>query len=80
MQLREINVATQPIKSKDLCKETIVARIEEMNATYDEKKKNSEMISQKIKSENGVVNAVRLIEMTMQIKSLIKEIDSSIED
>ena len=66
MQLQEINVATQPIKSKDLCEETIVARIEEMNATYDEKKKNSEMISQKIKSENGVVNAVRLIEMTMQ--------------
>ena len=66
MQLREINVATQPIKSKDLCEETSVARIEEMNATYDEKKKNSEMISQKIKSENGVVNAVRLIEMTMQ--------------
>ncbi len=66
MQLREINVATQPIKSKDLCEETIVARIEEMNATYDEKKKNSEMISQRIKSENGVVNAVRLIEMTMQ--------------
>lgn len=66
MQLQEINVATQPLKSKDLSEETIVARIEEMNATYDEKKKNAEMISQKIKSENGVANAVRLIEMAMQ--------------
>lgn len=66
MQLQEINVATQPLKSKDLSEETIVARIEEMNTTYDEKKKNAEMISQKIKSENGVANAVRLIEMAMQ--------------
>lgn len=66
MQLRDINVATKPLKSKDLSEETIVACIEEMNETYDKKKKNVEMISQKIKSENGVANAVRLIEATMQ--------------
>ena len=35
--------------------------IEEMNRTYDEKKKNATNISGKIKEENGVVEAVRLI-------------------
>lgn len=65
MQLSDINVATKPLKSKDLSEETVVAYIKEMNETYDEKKKNAEMISQKIKSENGVENAVRLIEMVM---------------
>lgn len=66
VQLSDINVATKPLKSKDLSEETVVVYIKEMNETYDEKKKNAEMISKKIKSENGVVNAVRLIEMVMQ--------------
>lgn len=66
VQLSDINVATKPLKSKDLSEETVVVYIKEMNDTYDEKKKNAEMISKKIKSENGVVNAVRLIEMAMQ--------------
>lgn len=66
MQLSDINVATKPIKSKDLCEQSIIGAIEEMKYTYDEKKKNAEMISQKIQSENGVANAVRLVEMAMQ--------------
>jgi len=66
MQLSAANVATKPLKSKELSEETIVARIEEMNAAYAEKKKNAEMLSQKIRSENGVANAVRLIEAAMQ--------------
>ena len=67
MQLSDINVATKPLKSKDLCEQSIINAIEEMKDTFDEKKKNAEIISQKIKSENGVQEAVRLIEATMQV-------------
>lgn len=66
MQLCDINVATKPLKSKDLSEQSIITLIEEMNETYNDKKKNAEMISQKIKSENGVANAVRLIEMVIE--------------
>lgn len=66
MQLYDINVATKPLKSKDLSEQSIIKLIEEMNETYNDKKKNAEMISQKIKSENGVANAVRLIEMVIE--------------
>ena len=38
----------------------------EMKSPYDEKKKNAETISDKIKSEGGVKEAVRLIENVMQ--------------
>lgn len=69
MQLCDINVATKPLKSKDLSEQSIITLIEEMNETYNEKKKNVEMISQKIKSENGVANAVRLIEMVIESES-----------
>lgn len=65
MQLSDINVSTKPLKSKDLSEETIITYIEDMNKTYDEKKKNAEMISQKIQSENGVAYAVELIESVM---------------
>lgn len=37
-----------------------------MKRTYDEKKKNAMAISEKIKSENGVAEAVRLIEKVMK--------------
>lgn len=37
-----------------------------MNRTYDEKKKNTTNISEKIKEENGVVEAVRLIREVME--------------
>ena len=66
MQLSAANVATKPLKSKDLSEETIVAFIEEMQATYAEKKENAELLSQKINAENGLANAVRLIEQAMQ--------------
>jgi len=59
MQLSDINVSTKPLKSKDLSEQSIIGAIEEMKYTYEEKKKNAEMISQKIQSENGVANAVR---------------------
>ena len=60
-QLSDINVATKPLKSKDLDEETIIACINDMNSTYAEKKKNAEEISRKIQSENGVAYAVKLI-------------------
>ena len=66
MQLSDINVSTKPLNSKDLSEQSIIGAIEEMKNTYEEKKKNAEMISQKIQSENGVANAVRLIETAMQ--------------
>ena len=60
-QLNNVNVATKPLKAKDLSEEMIIARINEMNEGYDEMKKNAKMISEKIKTEGGVVEAVRLI-------------------
>lgn len=65
-QLYDINVATKPIKSKDLSEQTVIAAIEEMQATYDEKKKNAMSISEKIKGENGAAEAVRLIKEVME--------------
>ena len=66
MQLEKKNVATKPIKAKDLCEQTITAAIEEMNITYADKMHNAESISEKIATENGVVEAVRLIESVMK--------------
>jgi len=60
-QLSDINVATQPIKSRELTEDNIIQAIEEMNRTYDEKKIQAIEISQKIKEENGLAEAVRLI-------------------
>ena len=61
MQLNNVNVATKPLKAKDLSEETIIAKIKEMHDSYDEMKKNAEMISERIKTEGGVGEAVRLI-------------------
>lgn len=38
-----------------------------MKSTYEEKKRNAESISAKIKEEGGVDNAVRLIEKAMNM-------------
>lgn len=54
MQLSDINVAIKPLKSKNLNEQSIINFINEMKNTYDKKKGNAEMISKKIKSENGV--------------------------
>jgi len=66
MQLADKNVATKPLKSKDLSEQTIIAAIEEMNNTYAEKKQNAIDISEKIKEEDGVAEAVRLIRKVMR--------------
>ncbi len=61
MQLEKIDVATKHIKSADLSESAIISAIEEMNRTYDTKKKNAEAISEKVRKENGVKEAVDLI-------------------
>ena len=65
MQLYEINVATKPLKSKDLSESSIYEAILDMQSNFEEKKKNAELISAKIKEEGGVEEAVRLIEKVM---------------
>ena len=61
MQLEKKDVAVKPIKAKDLSEETITAAIKEMNSTYAVKKRNAESISEKISTEHGLDEAVRLI-------------------
>ena len=61
MQLEKKDVAVKPVKAKDLSEQKIVTTIEEMNSTYAVKKRNAESISEKIRTENGVDEAVRLI-------------------
>lgn len=65
MQLEKIDVATKHIDAKDLSEERIISAIEEMNSTYAVKKQNAESISEKIRTENGVAEAVRLISGVM---------------
>ena len=62
MQLKNINVATEPLKAKDLTEENIYNSIVQMQDTYDEKSKNAMEISDKIRTEGGLSEAVRLIE------------------
>ena len=61
MQLHGNDVAVEPLKSKDLSEASVISAIEEMNRTYDVKKKNAVELSQKIQKEGGVKEAVRLI-------------------
>ena len=61
MQLEKKDVAVKPVKAKDLSEETIINAINEMNSTYAVKKRNAESISEKIHTENGLDEAVRLI-------------------
>lgn len=60
-QLSDINVAVKPLSAKKLSEEKIIDAIEEMKRTYDEKKKNAEEISCKVRSEEGLAKAVQLI-------------------
>jgi sterol 3beta-glucosyltransferase len=60
-QLSDINIAVKPLSSKKLSEEKIIDAIEEMKRTYDEKKKNAEEISYKVRSEEGLAKAVQLI-------------------
>ncbi len=66
MQLERIDVATKHINAKDLSEEALIAAIEEMNSTYETKKRNALSISEKIKTEDGIGEAVRLIGSVMK--------------
>ena len=61
MQLNKLNAATKPLNARDLSEENIIARINEMNGGYEQMKKNAQTLSEKIKTEGGVSEAVRLI-------------------
>lgn len=60
-QLNDINVAVKPLSAKKLSEEKIIDAIEEMKRTYDEKKKNAEEISYKVRSEEGLAKTIHLI-------------------
>ncbi len=68
-QLCEAGVSTEPIKSKDLSEERVIAAIEEMLSSYQKKEENAKAISEKIRSEGGVSEAVRLIKEVTESKS-----------
>ena len=61
-----MNVATKPIHAGDLSETAIYEAIREMQISFDEKKKNAEAISEKIRKEGGVAEAVRLIDMNLK--------------
>lgn len=64
-QLYELGVSVKPIRAKDLSKERIIVAIEEMQRTYQEKKKRAEELAEKIRNEDGVKEAVELIGKVM---------------
>lgn len=66
MQLNNANVATKPLPSKNLSEQSLYNAITEMKAAYAEKKKNADALSEKIRSEGGVKEAVRLIKYVME--------------
>ena len=65
MQLEKKDVAVKHIDAKKLSEQTITAAIEELNSTYAVKKRNAEAISDKISTEHGIDEAVRLIESVL---------------
>ena len=65
-QLHQKDVATEPLLSKHLSEEAIISAIEEMNSTYDAKKKNATELAEKIRGEAGVKEAVRLIKSVIE--------------
>ena len=66
MQLNNANVATKPLPSKNLSEQSIYNAIMEMKTAYARKKKNAEALAEKIRSDGGVKEAVRLIEQMME--------------
>lgn len=78
-QLSDINVAVKPLSANKLSEEKIIDAIEEMKRTYDEKKKNAEEISDKVRSEEGLAKAVQLITDVLKNESkLLKQRKKSI--
>ena len=62
MQLENAHVAVKPLKAKDLTEENIYNSIIHMKEAFDEKSRNAAEISEKIRTEGGLSEAVRLIE------------------
>ena len=68
LQLEKSGTASAHIHAKDLNETALISAIEEMKQTYAEKKERAESIAEKIRSENGVKEAVRLIEESQNLK------------
>ena len=62
MQLKDVNVAVEPLKAKDLSVQTIYKAIIDMQDSYEEKCRSAKKIAQIINTEGGVSEAVSLIE------------------
>ena len=62
MQLKDVNVAVDPLKAKDLSIQTIYKAIIDMQDSYEEKYRSAKELAQKISTEGGLSEAVRLIE------------------
>ena len=61
-QLMKLGVAVTPLKSKDLSEANIIDRIIEMQQSYEQKKQAVQVLAEKIQKENGLENAVQLID------------------
>lgn len=70
MQLYNTNISVKPLRCKDLSEESIIEAIKQMTLTYDEKKKNADDISEKVRDEKGLTNAVNLIEKILNKNGL----------
>ena len=53
MQLYNANVATKPLKSKDLSEDSIYEAISDMKSAYEEKKQNAKVLSAKSKKKTA---------------------------
>lgn len=73
-QLSDINVAVKPLSAKELSEEKIIDAIEEMKRTYEEKKKNVEEISYKVRTEEGLARTVLLITDVLNKEDLLRSI------
>ena len=62
MQLKDVNVAVEALKAKDLSVQTIYKAIIDMQDSYEEKCRSAKKIAQIINTEGGVSEAVSLIE------------------
>ena len=60
--LYKLKVSVKPIKASELSEEKLISAINELKANYSEMKERVEDLAKKMQKENGLENAVRLIE------------------
>lgn len=65
-RLYKLKASVKPIKARELSKEKLISAINELKANYNEIHTCVEDLSKKMQDENGLENAVRLIESTVE--------------